>query len=458
MAKKKTLAQRIAADPKLKKKYLANPGLRSKLDASALTPAQRKTRATNTYNKTPITPGSPVTNADVAREADTATMVQFGGAGRELQTAQAREQAVGRDTAGWYDAYRKELQAHAANTQGMNAAAVGQIGALGAGMRGLDQTALTTQQTAANADAATRGASAANLGPDASNASLVRQQMIANYGVEQVGLGAAASRNADTRANVVAPTQKLQAQMGSAQRVRDVGNQITTLKEKAGAYNQNYRDTRRSDEAKNVLANAALTNDIAKTKSTAELGAARIKATTRGQDLSAEQSGNRLAETTRSHRANETAAQARIRIAREKASKGTALKPATREAHAKTKNDIDSAQAWIRRLRKAKGKDGKPFTDAQIRDTLSQGLNETDPKTKKHTKIPALSNDAVNAALSLIDNGELTPADVKALHRAGISIRQLGYPTTGARHKKAGKKPLKQLASDLDQARKALRP
>lgn len=452
MAKKKTIGQRIATDPKLKAKYLANPGLRSKLPAGALTPAQRKTRATNTYNKMPVTPGSTFTNADVAREADTATMVQFGGAGRELQTAQAREQAVGRDTGGWYDAYRKELQAHAANTQAMNAAAVGQIGQLGAGMRGLDQTALTGQQTAANADAATRGASAANLGPDASNASLVRQQMLAGYGVEQVGLGAAATRLADARANVVAPTQKLQAQMGSAQRVRDVGNQITTLKEKAGAYNQNYRDTRRADETKNVLASAALQNTISNTQTDNAQAAANAAEAKRSHDLTNTARTAGLAETTRSHRANETAAQARIRIAAEKAKKGTAIKPATREAHSRAKDDIDTAQTWIRKLR------GDGNTPDQIRAALEQGRTTKD-SNKNTVKIPKVSKDFLDAALELAQGGgELSPGVVKALHRRGLSIKDLGLPTASARRKKAGKSPLKRLASDLSQTRKQLRP
>lgn len=432
MAKKKTLSQRIAADPKLKAKYLSNPGLRSKLPTSALTPQQRKTRATNAYNNAPITPGSTVTNADLAREGDTAALVQFGGAGRELQDQQQREQAVGRDTAGWYDAYRKELQAHTANTQAMNAAAVGQIGALGNSMRGLDQTALTSQQTAANADAATRGATAANLGPDASNASLVRQQMIANFGAEQAGLGAAASRYADTRANVVAPTQQLQAQMGSAQRVRDVGKQITTLKEKAGAYDQSYRDTRKADEAKNVLAMKAL--DVNALNVTSDAAAA----------------ASRTSETVRHNKASETnAANASKARAQATASKINSYGyPASEWASMTT-----AARRKIIATSKGAGHGSKPpsgpgsltpikeqsllSTVRKVQQRLDHPTKTTvDPTTGAKTRVPATPAEALNdlrgadvdpdaiiVAQSLKANrGKLDRKGVDAAHRLGIHV------------------------------------
>jgi hypothetical protein len=47
MAKKPSLEQRVKNDPKLLKRVLANPGLRSKLPAKYLTPAQQQQRKTN---------------------------------------------------------------------------------------------------------------------------------------------------------------------------------------------------------------------------------------------------------------------------------------------------------------------------------------------------------------------------------------------------------------------------
>lgn len=464
MSKTKTLAQRIAADPKLRAKYLKNPGLRSKLPDTSLTPELRQRRADNAFNAQPITQGSTITNAQLGREANAATLLAYGSAGRDLQAQQSREVAVGRDTAGWYDTYRRELQQHAANTQAINSAAVGQIGQLGAGMRGLDQTSVNAQQGAANADAATRGASAADLGPEASNASLVRQQMLANFGVQQVGLGAAANRYADTAAHVVAPTQQLQARAQSAQNVRDVGRKITDLKQTAGAFNQDYRNKRTADEAKNVIALAALNNDISNTKTDNQQAKANAAETRRSHTISAGQRAAGLAETVRSHRAGESAAQERIRIQREKA-KGAARKPATREAHANAKSQIDYAQTWIKDLRKR----GVP--DAQISALLTVGQS---PGTQKGTggkpdsKIPKIDKtdrDFVNAARDLLDKGELSPANVKALHRRGLSLKDLGYPTVTGRRKKATRhskggiaKALDQGASDLDQLRRTLRP
>lgn len=472
MAKKQTLAQRIAADPKLKAKYLKDPGLRSKLTGGLeryLTPQQRKQRADNAYQSAPITEGSTVTNRDLGREANSATLVQYGLAGRELQNQQAREQAVGRDTAGWYDAYRRELQQHTANTALINQAAVGQIGQLGAGMRGLDQTALTAQQTAANTDAATRGASAANLGPEASNASLVRQQMLANFGVQQVGLGAAATRYADTNANVVAPTQKLQARAQSAQNVRDVGKKITDLKMEAGAFNQNYREKRKADESKNVLANRALGGDLAKDAADVKTAGDKIDIA-RGVDPV---TGKKIV---KPPSASDRKTDADLAFFREhgyypptgppKDKKGTAVKPATREAHAKIKSEIDEAAVWIRKFRQTKTKSGQPLSSHAIRELLGTGRaaetqeseGKDGKKTKKHIpKIPKLSKDAINAAYDLVENGELSKANIDALHRAGISVRQLGYPTKGTR-KKAKKTIVHPDAAGGYTTKKSMRP
>lgn len=419
MAAKKTLAQRIAADPKLKQKYLKNPGLRSKLPDSALTPAQRKTRQTNAYNKAPITPGSTVTNSALDTETAAATKTAYGSEQQALDTQYAKAQGLGRDVTGWYDAYRKELQAHTANTQAMNAAAVGQIGALGAGMRGLDQTALTGQQTAANQDAATRGASAANLGPDASNASLVRQQMLAGYGVEQVGLGAAAGRMADARANVVAPTQKLQAQAQAAQGVRDVGTKITELGQRKGAYATKYKGQRVADEAKTVLANAALGVNAMNVKADAASAAANTAEAKRAHNITAQQGAASLAETVRSHQANETAAQARIRIAAEKA-QNKGKKPVSGPGSLtpiKEQERLREIRKIQQRLAHPTATKPDPATGANVRVPTTLAGAITDLQNAN------VDPDSIAVAQSLKRNrGKLDPAGVEAAHRLGIHV------------------------------------
>lgn len=82
-----------------------------------------------------------------------ATAVRYGPAERALQVDQARATQQGTDVAGWYDAYRRELQQHTANTQAINAQATQQIQQTGAGLRGLDQ-AQSTQQPPHSSSAA----------------------------------------------------------------------------------------------------------------------------------------------------------------------------------------------------------------------------------------------------------------------------------------------------------------
>lgn len=287
MAKKKTLAQRIASDPKLKAKYLANPGLRSKLPDSMLSPAQRAQRQSNAFNNAPVTPGSNVTNRALGVEANNAAMLQFGSERQGLQTQQAQAQQLGRDQNDWYAAYRNELAAHAANTQAITAAAVGQDQALQAGVRPLDNAQSAEQQAAMQKQAAIQGTTVdPSLTTTASNASQVRQSMLAGYGALQAGIGGANSRYADTLATVVAPTQQLQARAQAANKVSQVGSQLTDLGRREGTYKTQYTTGRVADEQKNVLAQQALGLDVTKAQTTAALGAQRIKETHRSATLS----------------------------------------------------------------------------------------------------------------------------------------------------------------------------
>ena len=110
-------------------------------------------------------------------------------------------------------------------------------------------------QAQANAGAAQQGvAQAGNLAPLADQALGVRQQLAGTFGAQQAMTGAAANTYADTQANVVAPGQKLTALSQARGRTRDTRQKLTDLKTEEGAFNQQFRDTRRQDEFKNVLA------------------------------------------------------------------------------------------------------------------------------------------------------------------------------------------------------------
>lgn len=301
MAKKKTLAQRIAADPKLKAKYLNNPGLRSKLPDSALTPALRKQRTANVYGKQPITPGSGVTNAMLARETANAQTVKYGQAETALQQQGLGTMQLARNEQDWYGGYQRELAQHAANTQMINAQANAANLALQQGITGIGQTQAAGIQQGANTDAAQRGTTAANLGPEANAALGVRQQMAQGLGAQQVATGAASSRYADTLAGVVAPTQRFQALQQAGQDFKGILRQGQGLAREKGAYGAEYKSQRVADEFKNVLAQQTLGLDTQKAAATI-----------------ANQTATRR-ETSRAHKASESVAQGNLGVAKSRA-------------------------------------------------------------------------------------------------------------------------------------------
>lgn len=421
MAKKQTLAQRIAADPALKAKYLANPGLRSKLPDSALTPAQRKVRQANAFNAAPITEGSTVTNKQLAQEAANATQLRYGQQEQALGAQQQRAQSLGRDQNDWYAAYRAELAQHASNAQQIGAAAVAQDAQLAQGARGLDQSQSDAQLKQMQADAATRGGTVdPSLAQTASNASAVRQQMLAGFGSQQAATGAAHSQYADTLAHVVAPAQQLQAQAQASNRVQDILNQITALQGDKGAYNQSYRTGRVADEQKTVLSKQALGLDVQKAQSAADLGAARVKETHRATTVR-----QRTADANRQAQLNSPSAQ---KTAQEVAyfnkhghypstgasngAKGKVVKPTSGPgsinagAESKIVSQVNTVAGLIKSSPKVDDK-GQPLTDAQIRAHL---LNGTNPTGKP------IDPTIVNLAFDLARKGGLSPANVTAAH------------------------------------------
>src|ERR1044072_6294658 len=143
--KKLSLDQRVAKDPKLRKRVLANAGLRSKLSDSVLrkyAPEMAQTRALNVRLKAPIVKGSTITERDLARETKAAMTQKY--APLENQQAQAlgEEQQRTRDVGGFYDQYLRQVAQHAQNVQaiGAQAAATG-VNAQNA-VTGLSQTRL----------------------------------------------------------------------------------------------------------------------------------------------------------------------------------------------------------------------------------------------------------------------------------------------------------------------------
>jgi hypothetical protein len=112
----------------------------------------------------------------------------------------------------------------------------------------------------------------------------------------------------------------------------------------------------------------------------------------------------------------------------DKASRGTlpgGAKVASQAAHSSAKDNIDGALTWIKRLSQG------TFTSKEIRDMLQAG-GEVDVGQATPLKVPRFSKDFVNAAYDIEVLGGLSRTNVRALHRRGLKIRSLGYPTRKA--------------------------
>src|SRR4051812_985332 len=357
MAKKPSLEQRVKNDPALLKRVLANPGLRSKLPAKYLTPAQQQQRKTNVRLAQPIVAGSTTTERSLAHEAQAAMDVKYGPLEQQQKQTLGEEQTRARDTTGFYDQYLRQIAQHAQNVQsiGANAAQTG-LG-LQQGVTGLSQAGLAGIQNPANADAAARGAQAGDLSGMASNAAAIRQSLVGSFVAQQAGQNAAAQDYADTQAHVVAPGQKLAGQamgQGVARRARE---KTTETPAERGADDALFRSNRRNDEAKNVLA----------------LQIAGVNAADKAADNTL--AANTLKETTRSHKVDEKEAAKKRRAddRKAKANKKRADADARAKGHQPNQSGAPADQwakwssshrtRWIADFKKqtstATGKDGK---------------------------------------------------------------------------------------------------
>jgi hypothetical protein len=304
-----SLAARAKRDPSVLRRALKNPGLRSKLPSSMLTRQQRGQRAANTRQaavkvkvkaqnqrlKAPIVPGSGVTEKQLGQDTRAAMDTKYGALESQQRRQTGEAQTWEHDVGGFYDQYLKQIAQQAANVRQIGTEANQQVAGLQAGVSGLAGQDLKDIQAPANEDAKARGMVAGDNTQLASAATATRQGLLGSTGAAQVSQNAAASRYADTMARLVAPGQKLQGVAQAHGRVRQARDSQAATARERGASALSYKAERRSDESRNLLAQATLTGNLASKAATA----AGARATRR--------------ETKRSHRASEAAARARIR-------------------------------------------------------------------------------------------------------------------------------------------------
>jgi hypothetical protein len=421
---------------------------RWKTDPKGKAPAHTVSFKQHQVNRTPIVPGSSINNKTLATQTRAAMDTKYGPLQAEQGRGVRRAQSAARDVGGpggFYDQYLAQLAQHSQNINAIGQQANAAVGALPAQVTGLAGADAGSLQGAANAGAAARGMGpAGDITGMASNATAIRQGLVASFGAQQAAQNAAAQTYADTLAHVVAPTEKLAGQAVAQGKIKTARDKVTETKRERGASALAYKTDAKASEAKNVLA-------------------AKIAG------ISAETKADAAAETTRAHKANEAIDRARIKAEGKKAANAAAaagsksilsgpfagrsqtwLATATDAQKQRLINAYDAKHAG-----KGKGKAGDEpdmLSPGQLGDAMSQGTAALDyvkramqgkPFIAGHKPQPRLSRGAaekkvrdyfgsklsnpfiVRAAADAIKDGHLSAYTVKHLKASGINAEEL---------------------------------
>jgi len=134
-----------------------NPGARIKLDDKYLTPEQRKQRMVAQRRAAPIMPGSQTTMGSVEDLARADVNTEYADAERELRSNIGQSQRMSRAIPGWYDNYRKQVEASAQQQAAANAQVTQALGQAAAQTQQNSTQAANDQVAKLQADAASRG-------------------------------------------------------------------------------------------------------------------------------------------------------------------------------------------------------------------------------------------------------------------------------------------------------------
>lgn len=296
-------------------RLLSNPATRHLLADRFLTPVQQQTRKTNAFNAAPVVPGSTVTNKDLASQRAAAAALKYGGAetqaGRDIAS---RQTAVGQ-TAGYFDQYLADLRSHEANQAQINAQSQAAMQGLTGSVQGLGQQAGQVVAQGNQGTQAALGMAPASITQDASNASMIRQALTASLGAMLTGQGASAQSYADTLAHVVGPGQKLQGVTRAQGDVTKAQQARSDLAKEKGAFEQQFENEFKTNEAKNVLAGQIAQVNTDQKQQQIDIQKGNQKIAARALDANTQDKKARVQETGKARRSRERIANARNKAA-----------------------------------------------------------------------------------------------------------------------------------------------
>lgn len=240
-----TSGERLAA-------WLANPGLRSKLPDSALTPELLKARQANQYNAAAAAPGSSYTNKQLDALVSMLAQQKYGQGELALQQqGQALANRATQEIPAWFQAYRDQVAAARAQQQqaaAQQVASLQQMATQAAGDTGGLAGAPMDAAGAARAQAAAaiRSAGIGNQAALAQNLAGNQNAYLQNLGLLSNGQQQAALQDVGTKQNALA-------------------QQVAQLAQDKGAFKTTQRQQILSDEADQALKNALTSAQIGST-------------------------------------------------------------------------------------------------------------------------------------------------------------------------------------------------
>lgn len=394
-------------------KWLANPALRSKLPTGDLTTAQQAARAWAVKTQTPVTPGSSLTQAQLASQTKAAIAEKYGPAQSQDQANLKSAQQFQQNQASWYQQYLAAAQANQTAVANSTTQANNEINAL--------------QGATANLAGQSPGADQTSV-----NAAAVRSALLGSFGALVAGQGNAANANAINRAQVVAPGQAIVGSQAAEGIVQKALSDLSTLAQQKGADATSFKASTIANEEKNVLAqqtlNTTQTNDTAKnTVATTNATTSATKATN-----TAQQQAHALAEKTHAgtNVTNGAWASWGQQGATGKAKQQAAVASFAKQ-HAKTPKTPKVVKPTSGPGSLTQVQENDIVTKVQnAEETIKMlqaipGTSEARVRAAATTKFDAW---AVNAAMDLAYNGYLSEPNIRALHARGAKV--LGhFPT-----------------------------
>jgi hypothetical protein len=405
------------------------PATGNKLKPKAKVKAKGKTKKPAVVEADPF--NTPLTPETLAQQVAAQAGLAYGGQEQEISGQRAVSAQMQRNIPAWYQDYQNALAMATQQRQGAYAGAQAAQANTAASSSALDAQQRAQTGQAMQADAATRGATVdPALAVQSQQAAASRRGTLDQMSSLTAATGAAEVAYGANR-QVVGAGQKLSAQLGEAQRGRNIDTAAQELAGEKGQYATSTRQKLIDSEHTKQLENKAFGLNVEKAKAdvqikTASLAnqrAARVTSN-RNADQSRGISAQRAAETARHNRTQEQTAAARLAK-----TKAGGLTPAQRAARAKealkTKGQIDTAAADVKTLRGTAvpvttpdgkvevGKDGKPtqrtrkLTESEIRAGIRKKYKD---------------RDIANAAMDLAINGYVSPVNQRRLKARGLKV------------------------------------